>query len=53
MYADRIVMLNAGHLAAEGPPSDVLTEDTVAAVFGLPVHITRHPTRNCHHIVAL
>ena len=53
MYADRIVMLNDGHLAAEGPPSDVLTEDTVAAVFGLPVHVTRHPTRNCPHIVAL
>jgi len=51
MYADRLVVLSRGSLAAEGTPEDVLTEELVRGTFDLPVHITRHPTRGCPQIV--
>ncbi|WP_340119547.1 heme ABC transporter ATP-binding protein [Pelagibius sp. 7325] len=51
MYADRLVVLSRGSLAAEGTPVDVLTEDLVRGTFDLPVHITRHPTRGCPQVV--
>ena len=51
MYADRLVVLSRGSLAAEGTPEEVLTEELVRATFELPVHITRHPTRGCPQIV--
>ena len=39
-YADRIVAMKAGQVVAAGPPRDVLTPDTLEAVFGyaMPVH---------------
>ena len=51
MYADRLVVLSRGSLAAEGTPDAVLTEDLVRDAFELPVHITRHPTRGCPQVV--
>ncbi|GAB4366414.1 MAG: heme ABC transporter ATP-binding protein [Kiloniellaceae bacterium] len=51
LYADRLVVLSRGRLAAEGTPEAVLTEELVREAFELPVHITRHPTRGCPQIV--
>lgn len=42
-YADRIVLMHAGRIAAAGPPDAVLTTEGIEAVFGLPVQVTRHP----------
>ncbi|MEE1929816.1 ABC transporter ATP-binding protein [Streptomyces sp. TRM 70351] len=42
-YADHIVALAAGRLHAAGPPEEVLTEDTVRAVFGLDSRIVEDP----------
>ncbi len=53
MYADRIVVLRGGRLAAEGVPVDVLTEAIVRHNFDLSVNITRHPTRECPHVIAV
>ncbi|HMA14697.1 MAG TPA: heme ABC transporter ATP-binding protein [Kiloniellaceae bacterium] len=53
LYADRLVVLSRGALAAEGPPEAVLTEALVREVFDLPVHVTRHPTRGCPQVVAV
>ena len=50
MYADRLVVLSRGELAAEGTPAEVLTEALVREAFDLPVHVTRHPTRGCPQI---
>jgi len=50
LYADRLVVLSGGCLAAEGTPQAVLTEDLVREVFDLPVHVARHPTRGCPQI---
>ena len=42
-YADRLVLLDRGGLAAEGTPAEVLTRATVERVYGWPVEIVPHP----------
>ncbi|HEX2203016.1 MAG TPA: ABC transporter ATP-binding protein [Longimicrobium sp.] len=42
-YADRLVLVDRGRVAAEGPPADVLTRDLVQRVYGWPVRIVPHP----------
>lgn len=42
-YADRLVLLAGGRLAAEGTPAEVLTRETVERVYGWPVEIVPHP----------
>ena len=42
-YADRLVLLHRGRVAADGPPAAVLTRSLVEAVYGWPVTITPHP----------
>jgi iron complex transport system ATP-binding protein len=42
-YADRLVLLHAGRVAAEGAPAQVLTRETVERVYGWPVRIDPHP----------
>ncbi len=53
MYADRLVVLDRGSLAAEGTPEAVLTETMVRKTFDLSVSVTRHPTRGCPQINAI
>nr|WP_216848667.1 MULTISPECIES: ABC transporter ATP-binding protein [unclassified Rathayibacter] len=43
-YADHLVALAGGAVHAAGTPADVLTEDTVRAVFGLDSRIITDPT---------
>lgn len=38
-FADRILLLSAGRVAAEGPPSEVLTAETLTRVYGWPVAV--------------
>jgi iron complex transport system ATP-binding protein len=38
-YADRLVLIDRGRVAAAGRPHEVLTADTVSAVYGWPVRI--------------
>jgi iron complex transport system ATP-binding protein len=42
-YADRLVLLHRGRVAAEGTPAQVLTRETVERVYGWPVEIVPHP----------
>jgi iron complex transport system ATP-binding protein len=42
-YADRLVVMDGGSLAAEGAPTDVLTRDLLERVWGWPVRATTHP----------
>ncbi len=42
-YADRLVLLHRGALAAEGSPAQVLTRATVERVYGWPVEVVPHP----------
>jgi iron complex transport system ATP-binding protein len=42
-YADRIVLLSKGKIAAAGAPKDVLVESTLRPVFGGDVLVRAHP----------
>lgn len=44
-YADRIVMLASGQVAADGPPRQVLRQDTVEQVYRQSVLVIEHPVR--------
>jgi iron complex transport system ATP-binding protein len=39
-FADRMILLSAGRLAAEGAPAEVLRRETLREVFGWPVAVT-------------
>jgi iron complex transport system ATP-binding protein len=39
-FADRILLLEGGRVAADGKPADVLTADTLDRVFQWPVAVT-------------
>jgi iron complex transport system ATP-binding protein len=43
LYADRVALLVEGHLEACGSPHEVLTEQTLAAVYRIPIHVMTHP----------
>jgi iron complex transport system ATP-binding protein len=38
-YADRLVLISAGLVVAEGPPSEVLTEDILKAHYGAGLRV--------------
>jgi iron complex transport system ATP-binding protein len=38
-YADRLALVSAGRLEALGSPAEVLTEERVERVYGLPVEL--------------
>jgi len=42
-YADRLLLLDEGGMAAEGVPGAVLTRATVERVYGWPVAVVPHP----------
>ncbi|MEJ5927905.1 heme ABC transporter ATP-binding protein [Corynebacterium sp. H128] len=42
-YADRIIMMKAGEIVAEGTPEVVLTEERVHEVYGQPILRLEHP----------
>ncbi len=39
-FADRMILLSTGRVAAEGTPAEVLRRETLRAVFGWPVAVT-------------
>jgi iron complex transport system ATP-binding protein len=43
LYADRVALLVEGRLQALGTPQEVLTEQSLEAVYRIPVHVIRHP----------
>jgi iron complex transport system ATP-binding protein len=49
-YADRVLLLDKGRLAAAGPPAEVLTAARVSEVFGWPVHV-QHLTSGAPNLV--
>jgi ABC-type cobalamin/Fe3+-siderophores transport system ATPase subunit len=44
-FADRLLLLSAGRAVADGAPAEVLTRETVEAVFGWPVAVERFQDR--------
>ncbi|WP_252178085.1 heme ABC transporter ATP-binding protein [Endozoicomonas sp. 4G] len=50
-YSDRLVILKEGGMAAHGTPHEVLTAETVQAVFDVDVTISQHPVHNCPLVI--
>ncbi|MEI4271803.1 ABC transporter ATP-binding protein [Klenkia sp. LSe6-5] len=49
-YCDAVHLLHDGVVVASGTPDDVLTEERIAAVFGVAAHRSRHPTTGRLHL---
>lgn len=43
MFADRLIVMKDGAIAADGPPRAALTDDLLESVFGLPLRVCRTP----------
>jgi iron complex transport system ATP-binding protein len=52
-YADHIVAMKAGRVVAEGAPGEVITEETVAEVFGLRCQISPDPVSGTPMVVPI
>lgn len=46
-YADQVVLMRDGNIAAHGTPWDVLTEPLISDVYRQPVCVMAHPERAC------
>ena len=52
-YADHVVALKRGRVVAEGTPSDVVTEELVADVFGLDCRVVPDPVSHTPLVVPI
>lgn len=52
-FADRMVLLERGGVAAEGSPVEVLREDVLERVFGWPVRVVRDPVVGALRVIPL
>ncbi len=54
MYFDRIILLNAGSIVAQGTPVQVLSRERIESVYGTDVVVEGHPTcRNTPQVILL
>ncbi|GAA5148227.1 heme ABC transporter ATP-binding protein [Nocardioides marinquilinus] len=51
-WADRVVLLHGGRVAAEGPPRDVLTSGLLTEVYAHPIEVLPHPVTGDLLVVA-
>jgi iron complex transport system ATP-binding protein len=42
-FSDRVILLSNGSICMQGSPSEVLTPDVLAPVYGLRIHVMEHP----------
>ena len=52
-YADHLVAMKDGRIAAEGAPADVVTEDLVSTVFGLASRVIPDPVSGTPMVIPL
>jgi iron complex transport system ATP-binding protein len=50
-YADKIILLKDGMLKGFGLPEDIMTDDAISDVYGLPLQIFNHPS--CRHRIVM
>lgn len=53
VYADQIILLDGGVVAASGHPHDVLTAERLRRVFACPVAVVGHPVHDCPLVIPL
>ncbi|MFH0727776.1 MAG: ABC transporter ATP-binding protein [Pseudomonadota bacterium] len=52
-YADRIMALHDGAIAADGPPAEVIVPGSVAKIFNISVEIHRDNRHDCPFVIPL
>ncbi len=52
-FADRMLLLSEGRVAAEGSPDQVLREDVLTRVYGWPLSVTRDPETGVPRVAPL
>lgn len=52
-FANTLVLLSAGQVAAHGPPADVLEADTLREIYEWPVAVTHDPVSRAPSIIPL
>jgi len=52
-FADRMLLLSRGRVAAEGTPDEVVREDTLRSVYGWPLAVHRDPTTDTPRVTPL
>lgn len=52
-FADRMVLLDSGKIAAQGAPADVLREDIMERVYGWPLRVGEDPATGSLRVVPL
>lgn len=52
-FADRMVLLSGGRVAAEGTPAQVMREDTLRAVYGWPISVQTDATSGTPRVTPL
>ncbi|MGP9665281.1 ATP-binding cassette domain-containing protein [Halomonas sp. AOP22-C1-8] len=50
-YCDELMALHSGRLLAHGTPSDMMSNSTLEAIYGLPMQVMQHP--NGEHNIAV
>ncbi len=50
-FCDRLVLLTAGRVLAEGPPARVITEDAIALAYGAAVQVAFHPQTGAPYLL--
>lgn len=53
LYFDRLIMLSSGRIVADGPPEKVIQPNLLQEVFGAPLLVERHPTRDIPWVTLL
>jgi iron complex transport system ATP-binding protein len=52
-YADSVAVLDGGRLRAHGPPAEVLSEDLLGEVFGVPMRVVEAPWAPSRLLIAV
>ena len=50
-FCDRLVALHSGRLLTHGEPEQIMTGETLNAIYGIPMEVIRHPAHD--HAIAI
>ena len=53
LYFDRLILLKEGAIFADGPPTEVLTEETILRVYSAPVSVHKHPSADVPNVTII